>query len=159
VESQELWSDGLSINSATVARADTQQQCCPDQGSTYYGWTGRGNLRAHGHPGGKSRRQLAGGSCPGYFQQTHGPLLHGKRVPPDILVWAVDALAEGLRLQPGVRVFKVDLHTGLAWLVDVAERATAFAPYFLQDVLPAGCVRHTGAIGRPLCFAQCDQGR
>ena len=90
MESQELWSDGLSINSATVARADTQQQCCPIR-ECHYGWTGRGNLRAYGHPGGNHGDSLQ----PGYFQQTHGPLLHGKRVPPDILVWAVARWLKG----------------------------------------------------------------
>src|SRR6266702_6960214 len=35
---------------------DTQQHFCPDQDCAYYGWTGRGNIRANGHPGGKPWR-------------------------------------------------------------------------------------------------------
>ena len=83
VESQELWSDGLSINSATVARADTQQQCCPIREHLLRLDGTRQSSRLR-HPGGNHGDSLQ----PGYFQQTHGPLLHGKRVPPDILGWA-----------------------------------------------------------------------
>src|SRR3989442_14533455 len=113
---------------------DTQQQFCPDQDCSYYGWTGRGNLRSNGHPGGKPWRQLECVSCHGYFQQTHGTPFHGKCVSPDILVWAIGALAEGLGIRAVARVFEVDPNTVLAWLVDVAEHATAFSQYFLHDV-------------------------
>jgi hypothetical protein len=68
------------------------------------------------------------------FQETHGTPLHGKRVAPDMLVWAVGALAEGLGIRAVARVFGVDPNTVLAWLVDVAEHATAFSQYFLHDV-------------------------
>ncbi len=51
---------------------DTQQHFCPDQDCAYYGWTGRGNIRANGHPGGKPWRQLQCVSCHGYFQETYG---------------------------------------------------------------------------------------
>jgi IS1 family transposase len=60
--------------------------------------------------------------------------LHGKRVALDVLVWAVGALAEGLGIRAVARVFEVDPNTVLAWLVDVAEHATAFSQYFLHDV-------------------------
>jgi len=60
--------------------------------------------------------------------------LHGKRVAPDMLVWAVGALAEGLGICAVARVFGVAPHTVLAWLVDVAEHATAFSRDFLHDV-------------------------
>src|SRR6266566_2028180 len=75
---------------------DTQQQFCPDQECSYYDWTGRGNLRSNGHPGGKPWRQFQCVSCHGYFQQTHGTIFHGKWVSSDMLVWAVGTLAEGL---------------------------------------------------------------
>jgi hypothetical protein len=51
-----------------------------------------------------------------------------------VLVWAVGALAEGVGIRAVARVFEVDPHTVLAWLVDVAEHATALSPYFLHDV-------------------------
>jgi len=113
---------------------DTQQQFCPDQDCSYYGWVGRGNIRSNGHPGGKPWRQLQCISCHGYFQQTYGTPLHGKRVSPEILVWAVGALAEGLGIRAVARVFEVDPNTVLAWLIEVADHATAFSRYFLYDV-------------------------
>src|SRR5712691_7094188 len=113
---------------------DTQDHFCPDQDCAYYGWPGRGNIRANGHPGGKPWRQLECVSCHAYFQQTHGTPFHGKRVSPDLLVWAVGALAEGLGIRAVARVFAVDPNTILAWLVEVAEHATAFSQYFLHDV-------------------------
>jgi IS1 family transposase len=60
--------------------------------------------------------------------------LHGKRVAPEKLVWAVGALAEGLGIRAVARVFEVDPTTVLAWLVEVAEQAAAFSQYFLHDV-------------------------
>ena len=45
-------------------------------------------------------RQLHCTACKGYFQETHGTLFHGKRVAPDLLVWAVGALVEGLGERP-----------------------------------------------------------
>jgi IS1 family transposase len=113
---------------------DTQQQFCPDQDCTYYGWAGRGNIRANGRPGGKPWRQLQCVSCHGYFQETHGTPFHGKRVPPEMLVWAVGALAEGLGIRAVARVFEVDPNTVLAWLVEVADHLQAFSQYFLHDV-------------------------
>ena len=53
---------------------------------------------------------------------------------PEKLVWAVGALAEGLGIRAVARVFEVDPNTVLAWLVEVAEHATAFSQYFLHDV-------------------------
>src|SRR5262249_16930031 len=97
---------------------DTQQQFCPDQDCSYFGWLRRGNIRANGHPGGKPWRQLQCVSCHGYFQQTHGTPLHGKRVSPDLLVWAIGTLAEGLGIRAVARVFEVDATTVLAWLVE-----------------------------------------
>ncbi len=50
------------------------------------------------------------------------------------LVWAVGTLAEGLGIRAVARVFEVDPNTVLAWLVEVADHATAFSQYFLHDV-------------------------
>jgi len=60
--------------------------------------------------------------------------LHGKRVSPDLLVWAVGALAEGLGIRAVARVFEVDPNTVLQWLVEAAEHLQAFSQYFLHDV-------------------------
>src|SRR5216683_8205755 len=113
---------------------DTSRHCCPDADCRYGGWVGLGNLSANGHPSGGPWRQLHGTSCDGYFQETHGTPLHGTRVAPEKLVWAVGTLAEGLGIRAVARVFAVDPTTVLAWLVEVAEHATAFSQYFLHDV-------------------------
>jgi transposase-like protein len=47
--------------------------------------------------------------------------LHGKRVSPDTLVWALAALAEGLGIRAVARVFEVDPNTVLLWLVEAAD--------------------------------------
>src|SRR5215468_4561899 len=115
-------------------QVDTSSHFCPQPPCAYRGWVGLGNLRANGHPNGGPWRQLHCTSCGGYFQETHGTPLHGKRVVPEKLVWAVGALAEGLGIRAVARVFAVDPNTVLAWLVEVAEHAAAFSQYFLHDV-------------------------
>src|SRR6266480_2662007 len=113
---------------------DTSRHFCPDADCRYGGWVGLGNLSANGHPNGGPWRQLHCTSCDGYFQETHGTPLHGKRVAPEKLIWAVGALAEGLGIRAVARVFEVDPNTVLQWLVEVADHATAFSRYFLHDV-------------------------
>jgi len=113
---------------------DTSRHFCPDADCRYGGWGGLGNLSANGHPSGGPWRQLHCTSCDGYFQETHGTPLHGTRVAPEKLVWAVGALAEGLGIRAVARVFEVDPNTVLQWLVDVADHAAAFTHYFLHDV-------------------------
>src|SRR5262249_1022920 len=92
------------------------------------------NIRANGHPNGGPWRQLHGTSCGGYFQETPGPPLPGKRGAPEKLVWAVGALCEGVGIRAVARGFEVDPNTLLAWLVDAADHGTAFFRYFLHDV-------------------------
>src|SRR5256886_5584482 len=75
-------------------QVDTSSHFCPQPHCAYRGWVGLGNLSANGHPNGGPWRQLHCTSCGGYFQETHGTPLHGKRVAPEQLVWAVGALAE-----------------------------------------------------------------
>jgi IS1 family transposase len=115
-------------------QVDTSKHFCPHARCAYRGWRGLRNLRANGHPRGGPWRQFYCTACEGYFQETHGTPLHGKRVALDQLVWAVGALAEGLGIRAVARVFEVDPNTVLAWLVEVAEHATAFSRYFLHDV-------------------------
>jgi IS1 family transposase len=49
-------------------------------------------------------------------------------------VWAVGARAEGLGIRAVARVFAVDPHTVLRWLVEAAAHLQAFSQYFLHDV-------------------------
>jgi IS1 family transposase len=115
-------------------QVDTSRHCCPEPDCIYGGWLGLGNIRANGHPSGGPWRQLYCTDCGGYFQETHGTPLHGKRVVPERLVWAVGALAEGLGIRAVARVFEVEPNTVREWLVEVADHAAAFSQYFLHDV-------------------------
>jgi hypothetical protein len=115
-------------------QVDTSSHFCPHPHCVYRGRVGLGNISANGHPNGGAWRQLHCISCGGYFPETHGTPLHGKRVAPEKLVWAVGALAEGLGIRAVARVFEVDPNTVLQWLVEVAGHATAFSRYFLHDV-------------------------
>jgi hypothetical protein len=112
----------------------TSQHFCPAPDCRYGGWLGLGNITSNGHPSGGPWRQLYCSKCRGYFLETHGTPFHGKRVAPDLLVWAVGALAEGLGIRAVARVFEVDPNTVLQWLVEVAEQLQAFSQYFLHDV-------------------------
>src|SRR5713101_5034508 len=115
-------------------QVDTSTHFCPHPDCAYRGWAGWGNLRANGHPNGGPWRQLYCISCGGYVLETHGTLFHGKRVTPDLLVWAVGALAEGLGIRAVARVFEVDTNTVLHWLVEAADHLKVFSQYFLHDV-------------------------
>jgi IS1 family transposase len=124
------------IISTRGRRREVNTSChfCPAPACRYGGWLGLGNITSNGHPNGGPWRQLHCTRCGGYFQETHGTPLHGKRVAPEKLVWAVGALAEGLGIRAVARVFEVDPNTVLAWLVEVADHAVAFSQYFLHDV-------------------------
>jgi IS1 family transposase len=91
-------------------------------------------LRANGYPNGGLWRQFQCLSCKQYFLETHGTPLHSKRVPPEVLEWAVGAMAEGLGIRAVARVFAVDPNTVRHWLTEVADQATALSQYFLHDV-------------------------
>jgi hypothetical protein len=113
---------------------DTQHHFCPNPHCAYYGWVGCGNVRANGHPNGGRWRQLQCVACGAYFLETHGTPVHGTRVAPELVVWAVGALAEGLGIRAVARVFEVDPNTVLQWLVEAADHLKVFSQYFLHDV-------------------------
>ena len=115
-------------------QVDTSTQFCPQPHCAYYGWVGLENIRANGHPSGGRWRQFQGRSCQQYFLETHGTPLHGKRLAPEVLVWAAGAVAEGLGIRAVARVFEVDPNTVLHWVTEVAEQATGFSRHFLRDV-------------------------
>src|SRR6266568_155975 len=115
-------------------QVDTSSHFCPHPHCAYRGWVGLGNISANGHPNGGPWRQLYCSSCGGYALETHGTLFHGKHVAPDLLVWAVGALAEGLGIRAVARVFEVDPNTVLQWLVEAAAHLRTFSQYFLHDI-------------------------
>jgi IS1 family transposase/transposase-like protein len=115
-------------------QVDTLGQFCPQPHCAYYGWVGRGNLRANGYPNGGRWRQFQCRGCKQYFLETHGTPLHGKRVAPELQGWAVGAVAEGLGIRAVARVFAVDPNTVLQWLGETADHAAAFSQSFLHDL-------------------------
>jgi IS1 family transposase len=113
---------------------DTSRHFCPNPDCAYRGWTGRGNLRANGHPSGGPWRQLLCVVCRGYFLETLGTLFHGKRASVELIVRVIACLAEGLGIRGTARVFEVEANTVLGWLVEAAEQLRAFSQHFLHDV-------------------------
>src|SRR5262249_31514468 len=115
-------------------QVDTTTHCCPNPDCASRGWVGWGNLRANGHPSGGTPRQLLCIVCCGYFLETLGTIFHGKRVAPELMVRVIACLAEGLGIRGTARVFEVDPHTVLQWLVEAAEQLQAFSRHVLHDV-------------------------
>jgi hypothetical protein len=115
-------------------RVDTSRHFCPHPECDYRGWLGLGNLRANGHPSGGPWRQLPCLGCNGYFPEHHGTIFHGKQAAVELIVRVLACLAEGLGMRATARVFEVDPHTVLHWLVEAAEQLKAFSSYFLCDV-------------------------
>jgi hypothetical protein len=68
-------------------------------------------------------------ACGASFLETHGT-----RVAPELVVWAVGALAEGLGIRAVAPVVEVDPNTVLQWLVEAADHLKVFSQYFLHDV-------------------------
>src|SRR6266571_4493636 len=124
----------ITASRGRPCQVDTSQHFCPNPDCDYRGWVGWGNLSSNGHPSGGPWRQLYCSQCEGYFLETRGTPLYGKRVSPDLLVWAVGALAEGLGIRAVARVFEVDPNTVLQWLVEAAEHLKAFSQHVLHDV-------------------------
>ena len=113
---------------------DTARHFCPHVGCAYRGWLGLSKLRAKGHPSGGPWRQCQCPSCEGYFLETHGTILHGKRVAVELLGRVLACLAEGLGIRATARVFEIAPNTGIQWLVEAAEHLKAFSASFLCDV-------------------------
>src|SRR5499433_3111494 len=115
-------------------QVDTSTHFCPNPDCAYRGWVGWGNLRANGHPNGGRWRQLLCTACRRYFLESLGTLFHGKCASVDLIVRVIACLAEGLGIRGTARVFEVEAHTVLQWLVDAAEQLRAFSQHFLHDV-------------------------
>src|SRR6266446_1065844 len=115
-------------------QVDTSQHFCPYPDCAYQGWAGWGNLRANGHPNGGRWRQLLCIACRRYFLESLGTIFHGKCASVDLIVRVIACLAEGLGIRGTARVFEVEAHTVLQWLVEAAEQLRAFSQHFLHDV-------------------------
>jgi hypothetical protein len=120
-------------------QGDPSRHFCPAPDCTYRGWLGWGTIRAHGHPHGGPWRQPRCSRWVGYLLEPPGTIVHGKRVTPNRLGWAVGALAEGLGSRAVARAGAGAPNTGLQGLVDAADQLKAVSPYFLPDVhVPQG---------------------
>jgi len=124
----------MPVSTQRPRRVDTSMHFCPHPTCEYRGWVGLGNLRANGHPNGGPWRQFHCRACGGYVFETHGTIVHGKRVPVELMVRVIACLAEGLGLRGTARVFEVDPNTVLQWLVEAADQLQAFSRYFLHDL-------------------------
>ncbi len=115
-------------------QVDTSRHFCPNPDCAYRGWVGWGNLRANGHPNGSPWRQLLCVVCRRSFLETLGTIFHGKRASVELIARVIACLAEGLGIRGTARVFEVDPHTVLQWLVEAAEQLQVFSRYVLHDV-------------------------
>src|SRR5712692_5563892 len=113
---------------------DTHTHYCPMKTCAYYGWVGRGNVRANGHPGSGAWRQFHCVVCDLYFLETHCTPFYSKPHPAERIVRAVAALAEGLGIRAVARVFEVDPNTVLEWLREAAAHCQAFSHSLLHDL-------------------------
>lgn len=113
---------------------DISGHYCPNPQCRYYGWLGRGNLRANGHPSARRWRQLYCVACEHFFLETHGTLFYGKTHPPETILRAIAALAEGLGIRAVGRVFGVQANTVLSWLVEAADHAEAVSDFLLCNL-------------------------
>ena len=113
---------------------DTTGHYCPHPDCCYYGWLGRGNIRANGHPNGRDWRQLYCAGCERYFLETHGTLFYRKSRSAEDILRAIAALAEGLGIRAVGGVFGVEANTVLTWLIEAAEHAEAVSRFLLYDL-------------------------
>lgn len=113
---------------------DTSRHFCPHAACAYRGGLGLHNLRANGHPSGGPWRQWPCRGCPGYCLAHHGTICHGKQAAVELIVPVLACLAEGRGSRATARVFEVDAHTVLHWLVEAAEPLRALSAFFLCDL-------------------------
>jgi hypothetical protein len=124
----------LTFTRGRRRHVDTTGHFCPQAAWADHGRGGLGNIRANGHPKGRRWRPLVCRGCRGYFLETVGTPLPTKQVEPDKLVWARAALAEGLGIRAGARVFEVDPPTVLGWVVEAAAPLETFTRYHVRDL-------------------------
>jgi IS1 family transposase len=113
---------------------DTSKHFCCEERCEYYGWLGRGNIIANGHPSGGQWRQLKCVVCGKHFQETIGRIFYGSSVPAEEIMHGIALLCEGVGRRKVARVYKVDKDTVLGWLVEAAVHSEAVLGYMLHDL-------------------------
>jgi transposase-like protein len=115
-------------------QVDTSRQFCPAEQCTYYGWLGRGNIVANGHPSGGLWRQFHCKVCGRWFLETHRTVFFGRRQTVPILLLVLAVLGEGMGIWAAGRVFGVDPNTVQSWLVAAPEQLKASTAHFLVEL-------------------------
>jgi transposase-like protein/IS1 family transposase len=116
-------------------RVDTTNQYCPNEGlCEYYGWLGRGNITANGHPNGGPWRQMRCEVCGKYFQETTGTVFYRSQVEAKEIYRAIGSLCEGQGIRKVGRVFEVDKDEVLGWLMAASAHSEAVSRYMLHDL-------------------------
>ncbi len=113
---------------------DTSSHFCPEKKCPYYGWVGRGNIRANGHPNGGRWRQLQCIVCNQHFMETTHTIFYGKKTAAETIWQTLKALAEGLDIRATARVFDLDPNTVEKWLGQAAEHMEAVSTYLIHDL-------------------------
>lgn len=113
---------------------DTSSHFCPERSCRYYGWLGRGNIRANGHPNGGRWRQLQCVVCDKCFMETTHTIFYGKKAAAETIWRALKALAEGLNIRATARVFDLDPNTVERWLGQAAKHMKAVSAYLIHDL-------------------------
>jgi IS1 family transposase/transposase-like protein len=112
----------------------TGLQFCPHQACDYYGWAGRGNISANGHPNGGRNRQLYCCVCQSWYMETTGTLFYRKQYPAEQITQAIACLAEGLGIRAVGRVFDVTPETILDWLAEAVVYLEIFNTYMTHNL-------------------------
>jgi len=113
---------------------DTSGHFCPEKNCRYYGWLGRGNIRANGHPNGGRWRQLQCIVCGQCFMETTNTIFYGQKAAAETIWQALKALAEGLDIRATARVFDLDPNTVERWLGQAAAHMEAVSAYLIHDL-------------------------
>lgn len=113
---------------------DTSSHFCPRKNCRYYGWVGRGNIRANGHPNGGRWRQLQCVVCHKSFMETTNTIFYGKKAAAKTIWQTLKALAEGLDICATARVFDLKPNTVEKWLAQAAAHMEAVSAYLIHDL-------------------------
>lgn len=113
---------------------ETRHHFCPKKSCRYYGWIGRGNIRANGHPNKGRWRQLQCIVCGKCFMETSNTIFYGKKAVAETIWQVLKALAEGLDIRATARVFDLDPNTVERWLSQAAAHMETVSAYLIHDL-------------------------
>ncbi len=115
-------------------KVDSSGQFCPRESCLYYGWLGRGNLQANGHPNNGRWRQFHCVWCHKYFSESLDTIFYRRQLPVTTICQVVASLAEGQASQQVARVFTIDPNTVLACLKQAAGHSEAVCQFLFHQL-------------------------